>query len=480
MKFQNWDLNVLPVEQLRLDADNPRLLTDINVRTQGDLVHKLVRQEDVAAVAMSIAEDGFFPSEILIAVPEDDEYVIVEGNRRLAAVMLLQDPNLAPQSRRATFKRMKAKGVGRVPDELPVAIAPDRVSTEALVLRRHTRESVRKWTMYAQACYVRSLMSSGDTVNDVATRLEDSADRISRLLLVADFYDVAKTLKLEEYSAKKVHDPQEFKLSTLARIIESKPGADFFALSRDTTGQTATRARAADFRAALAHVVDDIARNKQSTRTLNSSEGISNYLESLKKIKPSIAKRKSSLRKVAGTVTQSAKKSVASSSASNASSRRSSVSPSILPAGLVCSVANARIQSIFDELKRIPLRNNVNVIGVGLRMFVELSASEFLSTTNREAAFRTWLFQSKSVKINRSWLGATLEQTLEWLLNHDPNQILEGQDRRAVNRFLQQVSQPTSLRSLHDYVHNRHIQPTESDLRATALLLHPLLRVILS
>ncbi len=45
-------------------------------------------------MAKSIVLRGYFPNEPLLAIKEKDRYVVVEGNRRLAALKALREPGL--------------------------------------------------------------------------------------------------------------------------------------------------------------------------------------------------------------------------------------------------------------------------------------------------------------------------------------------------------------------------------------------------
>ena len=90
----------LPLEQLLLDAKNPRLAwragsTGIK---QEDLIEALWVEMSVDEVAWSIAENGFFPSEPLFVIINNPEvtdlqerrYVVVEGNRQVVGRRIQQ------------------------------------------------------------------------------------------------------------------------------------------------------------------------------------------------------------------------------------------------------------------------------------------------------------------------------------------------------------------------------------------------------
>jgi hypothetical protein len=84
-------------EDLLLDPLNPRL-AEFGIAPsalQFDLLKTLWDEMAVAEVAMSIAYSGYFQHEPLFVERDGhNKFVVIEGNRRLAAVQLLLDADL--------------------------------------------------------------------------------------------------------------------------------------------------------------------------------------------------------------------------------------------------------------------------------------------------------------------------------------------------------------------------------------------------
>jgi hypothetical protein len=75
---------------LVFDANNPRLRGDEGQGlSQQGIFDALWRDFAVDEVAGSIAANGYFEYEPMFVVKEGDSFVVVEGNRRLAAVKAL-------------------------------------------------------------------------------------------------------------------------------------------------------------------------------------------------------------------------------------------------------------------------------------------------------------------------------------------------------------------------------------------------------
>lgn len=83
-------------DDLQFDRDNPRLAEyGISKKAYDEDIIKILWEEmDVRELVQSIGSSGFFQHEQLIVAKEDRKTVVIEGNRRLAAVKLLLRPEI--------------------------------------------------------------------------------------------------------------------------------------------------------------------------------------------------------------------------------------------------------------------------------------------------------------------------------------------------------------------------------------------------
>lgn len=80
------------VTLLRLDPKNPRLPEDLQGRPQDELLAYLFEHGVLEELANSFIDNGYFEHEPLIVTPSPDEegtWIVLEGNRRLATLMIL-------------------------------------------------------------------------------------------------------------------------------------------------------------------------------------------------------------------------------------------------------------------------------------------------------------------------------------------------------------------------------------------------------
>ena len=160
----------VPVSALLLDSQNARLPESLRGGEQSDLALVLEMGFDAYALAQSVADNGYFAAEPLLAIPaeEPDRYVVVEGNRRLTALLGLAYPEI-----RAEFAEPKRwEGVAERAKLTPATVVPvvvhkDRAATHVEVSRAHVVGKLQ-WRPYMQARFIAARVAEGRTVAEVA------------------------------------------------------------------------------------------------------------------------------------------------------------------------------------------------------------------------------------------------------------------------------------------------------------------------
>lgn len=174
------DITWLNVSELLFDRKNPRLaefgLTPKS--TEKEIVHLLWETMDVRELVMSIDASGFFSHESLIVAEEGNKYIVIEGNRRLAAVRLLLDGELARSIRVKipTIDAPKAKKL----EKLPVILSTREEAWRYLGFK-HVNGPAR-WSSYAKSKYVANIHRGiGISLEDIARQIGDTHKTVQRL-----------------------------------------------------------------------------------------------------------------------------------------------------------------------------------------------------------------------------------------------------------------------------------------------------------
>ena len=168
----------LPVDELRFDRRNPRLFLDSDL-DEPELIRLLWKEFAVDELALSIAGNGYFEHEPLFVAHEDGEYVVVAGNRRLAAVKLLLDGQLR--------RRVGATDLPRIAEtrrqelsSLPVILSV-REDIWHYIGFKHINGS-QPWQSYAKAQYIAWVHNDlGLPLDEIAQRIGDRHSTVKRL-----------------------------------------------------------------------------------------------------------------------------------------------------------------------------------------------------------------------------------------------------------------------------------------------------------
>lgn len=154
------DIQNKPLEQLLFDPENPRLASVGYGTSQQDLLKALYSEMAIDEIAWSISENGFFAEEPLLVVPartivstaKATEYVVIEGNRRLAAALLLSKPALRRAVKAEDLPVAKPTRIAEL-SSLPVVVYKDRKSLWQYLGFRHIN-GVKPWDPFSKAHYV--------------------------------------------------------------------------------------------------------------------------------------------------------------------------------------------------------------------------------------------------------------------------------------------------------------------------------------
>ncbi|SEP77305.1 hypothetical protein [Microlunatus flavus] len=161
----------VPLERLRLDPENPRIPETHRTTDTAELATLLEMGFEAYPVAQSIAELGFFNAEPLIVVPSQDEegaWIVVEGNRRLTALVGLAYPKIRAEfATPDRWDRLAAKRTISPSALIPVVMHKSRATTHAEVARVHVVGKL-PWRPFMQAKYIAARVAEGRTLQEVA------------------------------------------------------------------------------------------------------------------------------------------------------------------------------------------------------------------------------------------------------------------------------------------------------------------------
>lgn len=174
----------IPLENLELDNENPRLAKKYNGATQIDIFQVLLEHFNLEELAFSMAENGYFEEEPIVVVPrnlprtfkmnaydtigklqdaleevmkeKNIKFIVVEGNRRTATAKILTDISLREKLKiKESFPKPRDEDIGNDLKVIPAILYNDRKDISPYLGIRHIA-GILKWEAYAKAKYIAS------------------------------------------------------------------------------------------------------------------------------------------------------------------------------------------------------------------------------------------------------------------------------------------------------------------------------------
>jgi hypothetical protein len=205
------------VSKLEFDPENPRFPPDIATGPIETLIERFVRDERLLEVATSIADQGYFEGEPLLVTKHGSKYHVIEGNRRLAALKLLNRQVEVPDGRLSIDEVVE--NANHRPDKVPCLIFEDGHEVLRYLGFRHIT-GIKSWSSLQKARYLKRLKETfyndieGKTLlTRLAREIGSRSDYVGQMLAALNVYEHA-----EHHDFYKVNglNPEEIDFSVLA------------------------------------------------------------------------------------------------------------------------------------------------------------------------------------------------------------------------------------------------------------------------
>ena len=174
------------LRRIRLDPENPRLPPSLRGSPSASLLGHFARSYNTIELARSISDKGFTPrhAEALLVIedpPDSDTYVAVEGNRRLAALILLTDKSERTRLKLgAEWESLAEAARKHNLVRAPVIVYPSRADLDDYLGFRHITGPT-PWRPEAKARFIAHLLEGGESVPLIARRIGTNARTVRRL-----------------------------------------------------------------------------------------------------------------------------------------------------------------------------------------------------------------------------------------------------------------------------------------------------------
>lgn len=473
MATEKWPTKILSVASVHLDARNPRLGRESLARAPREIIQYLFDHDKALDVAQSIAARGYFPNEPLLAVKENGRYVVVEGNRRLAALKALKEPGLlSPKFERQVSRLAKRISDPRDIASAPVTVAPSRRATDQQIAGRHIGTPVLAWEAENRASFILDKLEEGYDNDQLRDRLGFTLADIQKARQTRAIADMARSIDLPDEVKAKLENPRAKIFTTVGRVFDSSVGREYLKVKPDPEhgfrGQTTRK----EFLKGFTKLVHDVAVGEQSSRTLNKNEDIEAYFKSWSANERPAKKRGSFV--PADIITG---KSV-SASPEKAKAKKPiprKTNQTVLPKTLKVRFGNERLSDIRSELVRLKREDYPNAGAVLLRVFFELSALHYLKRTGELTKVINRLGGKGQLRYGKP----TMRQLVPAVIRLAKKNLSKSDATRVEKAIKYDAAAPFTLSDLHAFVHQDNDMPSARDILQFWLRTEPLFRLML-
>lgn len=195
------DVIKIKTTDLAFDPENPRFYR-LNDGGQDvtDVIEDMLDREGAQDLMNSIAQKGYFGGEPLLVVSENGvaPFTVVEGNRRLAAVKLLNGQITPPPKRKNSVKNIIDDALVSPPLELPCLIYKNRKDVLRYLGYRHIT-GIQEWDALSKAKYLKELKNEfyadkdlNEQFRGLAKDIGSKPDYVAKLLVALELYERAK------------------------------------------------------------------------------------------------------------------------------------------------------------------------------------------------------------------------------------------------------------------------------------------------
>lgn len=168
-------------DELYFDEKNPRLVemgyaADVS---EEEILKTLWYTMDVREIVLSIAASGFFSIDPIIVDKSSGKNIVIEGNRRLAAVRIIRNPEKYRSIIEEDIPKVDPEKV-RSTDTLPAAVMSREEAWQFLGFKHVNGPA--KWGSYAKARYIATVHNEyGVPLSEIGRQIGDTHRTVQRL-----------------------------------------------------------------------------------------------------------------------------------------------------------------------------------------------------------------------------------------------------------------------------------------------------------
>lgn len=282
--YSAWESFEYKVSTLQLDINNPRIRYSNENLNQTQIMKLLIENEKIYDLAKKISEEGYFVGEEPIICIENNKKVVLEGNRRVASLKLLQNPKkyLSTAKANVLLKNILENKIPIDDYKIRCHIAPNRLQANPIIYERHKGDAVKRWETGNQYSFVADMyMKDGLSVEDICDVLNETRGNVLKTIKVFNLFKEGQTIMEKEG----VHiNTDNFNFTNLERFYGVEEAKRFLGVSfNNDNGDITIKLPEEEFEKRVIVAFNELLNAENFSRLYNTTGDIENLIQNLEK-----------------------------------------------------------------------------------------------------------------------------------------------------------------------------------------------------
>lgn len=430
----------IKLTNLLVSIENPRFEM---VASQRDAIHMIVadQSEKLIKLAKDILDSGLNPGDPIYVTPDESDnsrYVVLEGNRRISILKILNSPEIIDSKNTAFINKLKPhiETFKKNPIiNIECLVFETSVDADKWIELKHTGENggvgTVPWDSTQQARFNRKVKGH----NPIALQAIEFLERSSHT-----------PLKLKQ-------DLSKLSYTNVERLLMDPNVREMLGI-KYSNKILSSDLKEAEVVKGLTKIANDFLYNNYTVNNIRTKKDRKQYLEDFSKDTLPIKSEKamSPWQLISSSLKTEARDNLRSDSPNKKSNPMSSSRKYLIPRDCVIKISDKRINVIYHELKNLEVSEFVNASAVVFRVFIELSIDTFIT--------------SKKGTIKGIKKLTPLKEKVEKVADYfQSSGLLNDHELKGIRVSITDTHDILSIDTFNAYVHNRHYSPNEQHLK---------------
>lgn len=282
--YSAWESFEYKVSTLQLDVNNPRIRYSNENLNQTQIMKLLIENEKIYDLAKKISEEGYFVGEEPIICIENEKKVVLEGNRRVASLKLLQNPKkyLSTAKANVLLRNIVENKIPIDDYKIRCHIAPNRLQANPIIYERHKGDAVKRWETGNQYSFVSDMYwKDGLSVDDICEVLNETRGNVLKTIKIYNLFKEAQSILDKE----SIHiNTDNFNLTNLERFCNVEEAKRFLGISfNNDNGDLIIKLPEEEFEKRVVVAFNELLNAESFSRQYNTTGEIESLIKDLEK-----------------------------------------------------------------------------------------------------------------------------------------------------------------------------------------------------